>query len=185
MQVPREHFVLQTQRAMAYDDRPLPIGSDQTISQPFTVAFMVEALELQGAEKVLEIGTGSGYGAAVLSHLAAEVHTVERIPELAERARKRLADLGYANVHVHQSDGTIGLAKQAPFEAIIVTAGGRSLPPAYLEQLRDDGRIVIPLGKWRTSQTMHRFRLRQGKLSDENLGAFAFVPLIGEQGWQD
>ena len=181
--VPREAFVPKALKEEAYEDWPHPIGAGQTISQPFTVAYMAEAAELRGDEKVLEVGTGSGYGAAVLSHLGAEVHTIERLPDLAERAVQTLHRLGYANVHVHIGDGSLGLAEQAPFDAIVVTAGAASLPPAYSGQLAEGGRIVIPIGKSQRNQHLYRFRRRRDELSMDDLGAFAFVPLIGEAGW--
>ena len=183
--VPREEFVPRDLQNEAYDDRPLPIGYGQTISQPFTVAFMTEALRLAGAEKVLEIGTGSGYAAAVLACLANEVHTIERIPSLAQQAERRLARLGFDNVHLHTANGTLGLPTYAPFDAIVVTAGADQLPEPYAEQLADGGRIVIPIGPAPTSQTLCRFTRRGRELNAENLGQFAFVPLIGEHGWHD
>lgn len=180
--VPRHEFVPGDWRRAAYSDTALPLACDQTVSQPFTVAFMCQAARLDGHERVLEVGTGSGYGAAVLSHLAAEVHSVERIPPLAERARTLLARLGYNNVTVHTADGTLGLPAAAPFDAIVVTAGAEALPKAYLEQLVDGGRIIIPIGQRSQGQTMFRFTLRNHKLEVEDLGGFAFVPLIGEGG---
>ena len=182
---PRELFVPTNLRDAAYDDRALPIEWEQTISQPYTVAMMLQALELQGTERVLEVGTGSGYGAAVLSFLALEVHTVERIPELAESAEAILQQLGYEHVHVHTGDGSLGWPAAAPFDAIVVTAGGAALPPVYLEQLADGGRIVIPLGKKPRSQTMIRYTRRGDRLQSESLGKFAFVPLVGKHGWPD
>lgn len=184
-EVPREEFVPPGLRTAAYDDCPLPIGCDQTISQPFTVAFMTQALQLHGPEKVLEIGTGSGYGAAVLGRIAAEVYTVERIAELADQARERLARLGYDNVTVVTGDGTLGLPDHAPFDAIVVTAGAESLSEAFVQQLRDGGRIVVPIGGYRTGQTMYRFTRLRGELKVEDLGSFTFVPLIGQGGWPD
>jgi protein-L-isoaspartate(D-aspartate) O-methyltransferase len=181
--VPREEFVTPGWREAAYCDGALPIECGQTISQPFTVALMCEAARISEADKVLEIGTGSGYGAAVLSLLAQEVHTVERIPTLAHMASDRLKRLGYSNVHVHQCDGTLGLPSEAPFDAIIVTAGADALPKPFLDQLRDGGRIIIPLGSFRSSQSMYRFTLANEKLYMDNLGGFAFVPLIGAHGW--
>lgn len=180
--VPRHRFVPRALRDEAYDDCPLPIGFGQTISQPLTVAWMVQALQLQGNERVLEIGTGSGYGAAVLSLVAREVYTVERIPELAERATKCLADLNYRNTHVYVDDGTLGLPSQAPFDAIIVTAAGERLPPPYLEQLADGGQILIPIGKQWSGQQMMRYTWAAGTLQEEDLGQFAFVPLLGKFG---
>lgn len=181
--VPRKQFVPLQLQGEAYEDWPLPIGFGQTISQPFTVAFMTEALKLSGPEKVLEIGTGSGYGAAVLACLATEVHTIERIASLAQQAQSRLARLGFDNVHVHTANGTLGLPNHAPFDAVIVTAGAGELPAPYVEQVADGGRIVIPIGAAPTSQTLFRFTRRGAELYAENLGQFAFVPLIGEHGW--
>ncbi len=183
--VPREEFVSEDIRESAYDDCPLPIDCGQTISQPFTVAFQCEALQLQGHERVLEIGSGSGYAAAVLAHLAKEVYTVERIPELAEQAQATLKRLGYVNVHVFAADGTLGLPAQAPFDGIVVTAGGTELPKTFLEQLVMGGRIVMPIGKYLGSQVMYRFTKLPGELRSEDLGGFAFVPLIGQYGWDE
>lgn len=181
--VPREEFVPPEMCDAAYEDGPLPIGYGQTISQPFTVAFMCEALRLDGGEKVLEIGAGSGYSAAVLSLLAKSVFSIERVPELAEQARERLARLGYDNVRVISGDGTLGLPAEAPFDAIVVTAGAEALPDTYVQQLRMQGRIVIPIGEYRYNQEMYRFTRQEGELRVENLGGFAFVPLIGKYGW--
>jgi protein-L-isoaspartate(D-aspartate) O-methyltransferase len=181
--VPRERFVPARCRFMAYDDTPLPIGFGQTISQPFTVAFMCQALELRGDERVLEVGTGSGYGAAVLSQLAREIHTVERITELYEQARQRIQEMEYPNVHVHLADGTLGLAEAAPFDAIVVTAAAAGLPQPLALQLAQGGRIVIPLGESPLTQEMHRFTRDGANWRVEKLGGFAFVPLIGQYGW--
>lgn len=185
LSVPREEFVPAVQRNRAYDDCPLPIGFDQTISQPYTVAFQCAALKLAGDERVLELGTGCGYAAAVLSLLAKDVHTIERIPGLADQARRTLARLGYANVHVHTGDGTLGLPEAGPFDGIVATAGGTDLPEPLAEQLAPGGRIVIPLGESLYEQSMYRFTKRAGgeELAKENLGAFCFVPLIGKHGW--
>lgn len=185
LSVPREEFVPVNLRPRAYVDGALPIGYGQTISQPYTVAYMCEALQLRGDERVLEIGTGSGYGAAVLSELARMVFTVERIPELAAEARSRLKRLDYDNVHVFTGDGTLGLPDEAPFDAILVTAGGDELPEMYGQQVSDGGRIVIPLGHERGSQRMVRFTRRGSQLVSEDLGAFSFVPLVGQYGWID
>ena len=182
--VPREKFVPEAVRHQAYCDWPLPIGLGQTISQPYTVAFMAASLQLRGDERVLEIGTGSGYGAAVLSQLAQVVHTVERLASLAEQARMRLAETGCTNVIVHLGDGTQGLPEHAPFDAIVVTAAARVLPEPYREQLADGGRIVIPIGG-RTSQSLTRFTRHGNRMTREHLGGFAFVPLIGECGWSE
>jgi len=183
--VPREEFVPTELRAAAYEDGPLRIGFGQTISQPFTVAFMCEALQLKGAEKVLEIGTGSGYSAAVLSLLAESVFTIERVPELAEQSRERLTRLGHHNVKVVTGNGTLGLPAHAPFDAIVVTAGGEALPDDYMKQIAEGGRIVIPLGAYRYDQMMYRFTRLPGEIKVEALGGFAFVPLIGKFGWSE
>ena len=180
--VPRDAFVPPAYRHLAYEDGPLPIGFGQTISQPFTVAYMAQALKLRGDEKVLEVGTGSGYGAAVLSKLARSVWTIERIPELAESARRKLAELGYENVRVITGDGSIGLPEEAPFDGIVVTAGAPRLPEGYLEQLAEGGRLVIPVGG-EGGQVLYAFTRRpDGDVSIEDLGGFVFVPLIGRHG---
>lgn len=183
-QVPREAFVPDDLRHEAYHDCALAIGLGQTISQPFTVAYMCQALELRGAERVLEIGAGSGYGAAVLSELAREVYTVERIGELAEEAERRLQRLGYDNVHVRSGDGTLGWPEQAPFDAVVVTAAAESIPEALVGQLCAGGRLVIPVGEYGSGQRMQRLTLHDGRLTAEDLGAFSFVPLIGDDGRQ-
>lgn len=182
LEVPRHLFVPEAWREESYDDGPLPIGFGQTISQPLTVAYMLQALRLQGPERVLEIGTGSGYSAAVLSHLAREVHSIERIPELAASAAERLTRWGYRNVQVHQADGTLGLPDQAPFDAIVVAAGSPRLPPPYVEQLSEGGRILIPIGEPLAGQSLMRFTRQAGELVEEDLGLFAFVPLLGKFG---
>jgi protein-L-isoaspartate(D-aspartate) O-methyltransferase len=152
--VPRELFVAEELRESAYDDRPLPVGHGQTISQPYMVALTCEALGLQGDERVLDIGTGSGYAAAVLSELAGEVHTIERIPELAETARAALVAAGYGNVRVHEGDGALGLAGFAPYGAVAVAAASPDIPPAVWGQLREGGRIALPLRTGRRSQQL-------------------------------
>jgi protein-L-isoaspartate(D-aspartate) O-methyltransferase len=182
--VPREEFVPDGLRAEAYDDLPQPIGHQQTISQPYTVAFMCQEAQLTGTEKVLEIGTGSGYGAAVLAHLAREVYTVERIDELYDEAWARLARLGYDNIRVYHGDGTLGLAKEAPFDAIVVTAGAEQLPEAYLEQIADGGRIVIPIGS-HGHQQMYRISRHGARWQQDRLGSFGFVPLVGGESHED
>jgi protein-L-isoaspartate(D-aspartate) O-methyltransferase len=181
--VPRESFVPPEQRALAYSDRALPLGMGQTVSQPYTVAFMCQALQLAAHETVLEIGTGSGYAAAVLSYLAAHVYTIERLEPLAQEARQRLRMAGCYNVAVTVSDGTLGLPEHAPYDAIVVTAGGVHLPQPLADQLGEGGRLVIPLGTERDAQIMWRFTRRDGRLTPQNLGRFAFVPLVGELGW--
>jgi protein-L-isoaspartate(D-aspartate) O-methyltransferase len=182
--VPREEFVPDVLRSEAYDDLPQPIGFQQTISQPYTVAFMCQEAQLTGAEKVLEIGTGSGYGAAVLSCLAQQVHTVERIDELYTDARERLGRLGYDNVRVHHGDGTLGLAAEAPFNAIVVTAGAEKLPEAYLGQLADGGRIVIPIGS-HGHQQMYRLSRHGEQWQQSRLGSFGFVPLVSGEAHEE
>lgn len=183
-EVPRHEFVPPSMRESAYDDGALPIGWGQTISQPYTVAFMCQALRVTPSDTILEVGTGSGFGAAILSRLARSVYTVERIPELARQARERLHRFGYHNVSVELADGSVGLKAAAPFDGIVVTAGAEQLPAAYLEQLAERGRIVVPLGDTPRNQSMYRYTRLDGELKVENLGAFLFVPLIGEQGWQ-
>ncbi len=182
-EVPRHRFVPARYRSIAYDDMPLPIGHDQTISQPLMVAMMTEALRLQGDERVLEIGTGSGYQAAILARLAKVVFTIERIAELAAQARATLATLGITNVHVLVADGTVGLPEHAPYDAIVVTAGAPHVPLPLADQLRIDGRLVIPVGG-RLEQTLVRVTKTSNGLQTEHLGECRFVPLIGEQGWR-
>ncbi len=183
--VPREEFVPVHLRHAAYNDGALPIAHNQTISQPYTVAFMCEAAQLTGDEKILEIGTGSGYGSAVLSRIGRQVWTIERIKELAVGARETLARVGYDNVKVHVGDGSLGLPESAPFDAIIVTAGAERLPKQYLEQLADGGRLIIPIGEVPYSQTMHRVTRHGSRFDDESIGSFMFVPLIGAGGWRE
>lgn len=180
--IPREVFVPDEFQSDAYGDWPLPIGFGQTISQPYTVACMCEALQLVGSEKVLDVGTGSGYAAAILAELAQSVYSVERIPELAELARLRCHALGIGNLHVVCADGTLGLPEYAPYDAIIVAAGSQELPAPFHKQLADGGRIVIPLGP-ADSQNLYRFTRHGESLQSENLGKFVFVPLIGKYGW--
>lgn len=180
-EVSREEFVPEALREEAYDDRALPIGCHQTISQPFTVAFMLESLGLRNGDTVLEVGTGSGYAAAVMSQLVTTVHTVERIPELAQAAQRRLQRLGYRNVHVHVGDGSVGLPEHGPFDAIVVTAAAEVLPPPFAKQLADGGRMVLPLGD-AYSQSLYRFTKDGERLVSEDLGGFIFVPLIGRYG---
>lgn len=176
--VPREEFVPPELLDLAYEDGALPIGHEQTISQPYTVAFMCQEARLSADDKVLEIGTGSGYGAAVLSQLVREVHTIERIESLFCEARERLARLGYHNVHCYLDDGTLGLPAEAPFDAIICTAGAERLPAAYQRQLVDGGRLVIPVGP-PGHQQMLRLTRRGDGWDRDNLGSFGFVPLVG------
>lgn len=181
--VPRERFLPPEMAEFAYEDSPLPIGSGQTISQPFIVALMAAAAELGPRDRMLEIGTGSGYGAAVLGRVAGEVWTVERHRELAEEARDRLDGIGADNVHVRTGDGTLGWPEAAPFDAIVVTAGGPAVPQALVEQLAEGGRLVIPVGGETQDQHLVRARRRGDDLVAEDLGPVRFVPLIGAQGW--
>lgn len=181
--IPRHRFVPLHLREQAYGDYPLPIGEDQTISQPYIVALMTEALELQGGEKVLELGAGSGYQAAILAELTAQVFTIERIPSLAQAADLVLSSLGYTNVQVRVADGTLGWSEEAPFDAILVTAGSPQIPPPLVEQLAMGGRLVIPVGNSYT-QTLTRVRRAPEGLKHEYLGGCRFVKLIGKHGWE-
>jgi protein-L-isoaspartate(D-aspartate) O-methyltransferase len=182
--VPRHLFVLPEHRRHAYSDGPLPIGGGQTISQPYIVALMTQLLGLSGEEKVLEVGTGSGYQAAVLAHLARQVHTIERDHRLSARASQVLTNLGLSNVHTYVGDGSLGLPEQAPFQAILVTAAAPDVPGALLEQLADGGRLVIPVGS-RLGQYLEKW-LRQGdEFTKDVLVPVAFVPLRGQYGWDD
>jgi protein-L-isoaspartate(D-aspartate) O-methyltransferase len=182
--VPRELFVPNNLREFAYEDAPLPIAGEQTISQPYIVAFMVEALLLKGNEKVLEIGAGSGYAAAVLSEIVADVYTVERLGPLAEKAATLLAELGYDNVHVLHGDGTRGWPEHAPFDAIVVAAGGPQVPETLKQQLKIGGRLVIPIGGDLRSQELVRVtRISADEYRGEDIADVRFVPLIGEEGW--
>jgi len=184
--VPREVFVPERLAELAYDDTPLPIGEEQTISQPYVVALMAEALELGPADKVLEIGAGSGYAAAVLSRIAREVWAIERHEPLARQARERMRRLGYSNVHIIHGDGTLGWPEHAPYDGIVVAAGGPEVPQALLDQLAVGGRLVIPIGPDPRTQSLIRVRRREdGTYAREDLGAVRFVPLIGAQGWQE
>jgi protein-L-isoaspartate(D-aspartate) O-methyltransferase len=184
--VPRELFLPKKLREFAYEDTPLPIAGEQTISQPYIVAFMAEALMLKGGEKILEVGAGSGYAAAVLSGIAADVYTVERIGELADRAAATLADLGYDNVHVLQGDGTRGWPEHAPYDAIVVAAGGPQVPESLKQQLRIGGRLVMPVGAdQRTQELVRVTRVAAGEYHSEDIADVRFVPLIGEEGWAE
>jgi protein-L-isoaspartate(D-aspartate) O-methyltransferase len=184
-EVPREAFVPAEMEQFAYADSPLPIGQGQTISQPYIVALMTRALELKPNDRVLEIGTGSGYAAAVLSRIADQVITVERHAELAHNAAEHFRQLEYDNIQVKVSNGTLGWAEQAPYDAIVVTAGGPSIPEPLLEQLEISGRLVIPVGaKHEVQQLMRVHRLNEEDYHQENLGPVRFVPLVGEAGWR-
>ena len=181
--VPRDAFISPEQSRVAYDDRPLSIGFGQTISQPFIVALMLQALELSGDEKVLELGTGSGYEAALLAEMAQKVVTVEYVPELAESARLVLDKLGYSNVEVHVAGGVLGWPAEAPYDAIVVSAGAPRVPQALLDQLALNGRLVIPVGSRWQQELLRVTKLRKGN-NIENLGGCYFVPLIGENAWE-
>lgn len=184
--VPRERFVPASMGDFAYDDGPLPIGSGQTISQPYIVAAMTAAVGLKPGARALEIGTGSGYGAAVLSLIAAEVYTVERVGALAEASRGRLAELGYVNIHVLEGDGSLGWPEHAPYDAILVTAGGPRVPKALLHQLAVGGRLVMPVGGATRMQRLVRVtRTDVHEYEYEDLEEVAFVPLIGAEGWPE
>jgi protein-L-isoaspartate(D-aspartate) O-methyltransferase len=181
--VPREAFVLPEQYQAAYEDRPLGIGFGQTISQPFIVALMIQALGLKGDEKVLELGTGSGYEAAILAELTQKVVTVEYISELVESAKQVLDKLGYSNIEVHVAGKTLGWSEGAPYDAIIVSAGAPTVPQVLLEQLTWNGRLVIPVGSRWQQDLLRVTKLKKGNRI-ENLGGCYFVPLIGEGAWE-
>ena len=182
--VPRHYFVSPEHRYLAYTDGPLPIGHSQTISQPYIVALMTQLLELKEDDVVLEIGTGSGYQAAILAHLAREVHTVEREKDLAQNAREILIELGIENVYVHVGDGSKGWPEKAPYDGIIVTAAAPRVPKPLLEQLVDGGRLVLPVGG-RGNQFLELWIRRGVKYIHEEIAPVAFVPLFGEYGWKD
>jgi protein-L-isoaspartate(D-aspartate) O-methyltransferase len=194
--VPREEFVPADQRPFAYDDRPLPIGEGQTISQPYIVALMTELLEIKPGDKALEIGTGSGYQAAILAELtrgapgaptsgaaqsAASVYTIEILPTLAQRAEQTLKRLGYAGVKVKTGDGYLGWPEHAPFDAIIVTCAPEEVPKPLADQLREGGRMVIPVGPQWTSQTLYLLRKEKGKLAQQSVIPVLFVPMVRAQ----
>jgi protein-L-isoaspartate(D-aspartate) O-methyltransferase len=184
--VPREVFVPAPAAEFAYEDRPLAIEEGQTISQPYVVALMAAALQLTPRDRVLEIGAGSGYAAAVLSRVAAEVYAVERHTALAELARRRMRELGYDNVHILHGDGTLGCVAHAPYDAIVVAAGGPSIPEALRVQLVIGGRLVIPVGLTPHEQELVRVtRTGEKDYEQEGLGDVRFVPLIGAQGWEE
>ncbi len=184
--VPREAFVPDDQRKFAYGDRPLAIGSGQTISQPYIVALMIEAAQIGPDDKVLEVGAGSGYAAAVISRIAREVIAIERHSELVESAARRLATLGYDNVRIVEGDGTRGWSAQAPFDAILAAASGSHVPKPWIDQLAPRGRIVMPLGDPGSVQQLVKVTRREsGEVVTEDLGSVRFVPLIGEEAWKE
>jgi len=182
--VPREMFVPSGYWHAAYEDRPLPIGQGQTISQPLIVAMMTEALELEGDENLLEVGTGSGYQAAVLAELAKWVVTVERHPELAQKAAETLQKLGYANVEVHLAEAKLGWQHKAPYNAIVVSAGAPTVPKDLLDQLAVGGRLIIPVGT-RHEQNLLKVTKKEHDTAIQDLGACRWVPLIGQTAWSD
>ena len=183
-EVPREEFVAEELMEFAYEDHPLDIAEGQTISQPYIVAYMTEALELSATDRVLEIGTGCGYAAAVLSRIVARVYTVERLAGLSGSARQRLARLGYMNIIVHEGDGTLGWSDHAPYDAIVVTAGAPAVPKSLREQLVTGGRLVIPVGASSNFQVLIRVRrLSEHEYRSEDLCGVRFVPLVGADGW--
>lgn len=182
--VPRELFIPEEYRKSAYRDGPLPIGDGQTISQPYMVALMTQCLKLTGTERVLEIGTGSGYQMAVLLEISPQVCSVERLPSVAHRAIENLTKLGHENLYIKVDDGTCGWHEEAPFDGIIVTAGAQEIPAALKEQLADGGRLIIPVGT-RYSQMLYRITRRGKQFQEEEFTACVFVPLIGLYGWKD
>jgi protein-L-isoaspartate(D-aspartate) O-methyltransferase len=182
--IPREKFVPQESRHLAYEDGPLPIGCEQTISQPYIIALMTEALELNGNEKVLELGTGSGYQTAILAELARTVISVERVPALAESARKVLDSLGYTNIEIHIAEETLGWQKGAPYDAIMVTAGAPDIPDDLVSQMAIGGRMVIPAGS-RYIQELYKVTKQKDKNHVQKLGGCRFVALIGKDAWEN
>ena len=183
--VPREHFVLPPYLEHAYRDGPIPIPAKQTISQPYVVAYMLGELALMPTDRVLEIGTGSGYAAAILSHIVSEVYTVERHKKLVTYARERLGDLGCMNVHVLHGDGSLGWPEHAPYDAIIVAAGGPHVPSTLTAQLAEDGRLIMPVGKQRSQRLVLIRREGPEAFIKQTLVSVRFVPLIGEEAWQE
>jgi len=177
--VPRHLFVPLEYRELSYEDRPLPIGEGQTISQPYIIALMTQALDLKGEEKVLEVGTGSGYQAAILGELAKEVFSVELEKSLAERAKKLLEELGYHNIHIKVGDGFFGLPEEAPFDRIIITCAAPRIPEPLIDQLRDGGRMVLPLGEMPYHQDLILIKKKGRELELEDLGGVVFVPMRG------
>ena len=182
--VPRHRFVEEALVSQAYNDHPLPIGEKQTISQPYMVALMTEALELQGQERVLEIGTGSGYQTAILAELAEKIYSIERIRPLSVKAQRILDDLGYFNVVLKVGDGTLGLKVEAPFDAILVTAGSPDVPQPLVDQLAMGGRLVVPVGDRYTQSLMKISRVKEG-ITKTDLGGCRFVNLLGTHGWKE
>jgi len=182
--IPRHSFVSSDYQLAAYEDRPLPIGEGQTISQPYMVAVMTQSLELKGDERVLEIGTGSGYQTAILAEMAKTIFTIERIQELLLRAQKILQELGYENIFFLTGDGTKGWPEKAPFDGIIVTAGAPEIPQTLTSQLAEGGRLVIPVGP-RYTQTLYKVTRKRNQFTEEDLTGCVFVPLVGDFGWKE
>lgn len=182
--VPRHNFIPEKYLDIAYTDRPLPIGEGQTISQPYMVALMTELLELTGDERILEIGTGSGYQTAILAELAAEVYTIERIKSLSENAQKILNELKYSTITLKCSDGTLGWEEFSPYQGILVTAGTPKIPELLIDQLDEGGRIVIPIGE-SSSQMLTLIEKKNGKVTQSFITECVFVPLIGRYGWSN
>jgi len=183
--VPRHLFLDEALWPEAYEDHPVPIGEKQTISQPFIVAIMTEALKLTGSERILEIGTGSGYQAAILAELAEQVYSIERLPSIAKRARRILDELKYSNIIITIGDGTLGWKEHSPYDGIIVTAASPYPPTTLLEQLKVDGRLIIPIGDEFTQDLTLYHKEGEGDYSKESYGGCRFVKLIGEQGWRE
>ena len=183
--VPRHEFVPEDLRQGAYNDYPLPIGENQTISQPYMVALMTECLKLKGAEKILEVGTGSGYQAAILGQIAGEVYSIERFNDLADKASKALRDLGYENIYIKVGDGTLGWSEFAPYEGIVVTAGAPNVPESLVKQLKDGGRLIIPVDRGGFGQTLTLVERLGPTTRTSDICACTFVPLVGKEGWAE
>ncbi|MCK4423084.1 MAG: protein-L-isoaspartate(D-aspartate) O-methyltransferase [Candidatus Omnitrophica bacterium] len=182
--VPRHKFIDSDKLPRAYTDSPLPIDEGQTISQPYMVALMTQCLDLKGTEKILEIGTGSGYQTAVLSELSVGVYSVERYAGLADQAKKKLMELGYSNISITTGDGTLGWSQEAPYDGIIVTAGAPQIPEALLDQLKESGRMVIPVGN-KISQTLKVIEKKDDQIFKKDICVCVFVPLVGQQAWEE
>ena len=181
--VPRHLFVEEALKPQAYEDHPLPIGQSQTISQPYVVAWMTELLDVQPGMKVLEIGTGSGYQTSILAEMNAIVYSVERVAELYDLTKNRLSAMGYGNIHLKLDDGTLGWPEHAPFDRILVTAGGPRVPEPYVEQLADPGLLIMPVGPERRSQNLLLLRKQGGKIGRKSVGQVMFVDLVGRHAW--
>jgi protein-L-isoaspartate(D-aspartate) O-methyltransferase len=185
LNVPRHEFVQEDLRASAYNDHPLPIGENQTISQPFMVALMTQCLKLKSSDKILEVGTGSGYQAAILAEMAGEVYSVERFKDLADKAAAILGLLGYKNIHIKVGDGTLGWSEFAPYDGIIVTAGAPAIPESLVKQLKDGGRLVIPVDRGGFTQILTLVERMGQTIKTSDICACTFVPLVGKEGWAE